>query len=269
MLNLTAEQIAAAKNNDAEAVTAVIRETEERVMQLARKYATTGGYTDNALMEDLAQDGRIELWQAIARFEGSEVAQFFTYIDRTLKGLMSNKRRANTRHGVSEEIAKQFEKALTIAGGDPYEAERVATDGEIMGRRRMSEEMAYAARLSWQGFDSLDTRATTDDEDETTYADRLVSTIGIPEDLIEPRDVTSARQSETSRNVRKTLDKMGAKAADVLRGTYGITPAPMAFGTENEDLLADWVGIERQLVRQTRAKGKSRFRDLYLKGANA
>ncbi|MGY1436669.1 sigma-70 family RNA polymerase sigma factor [Streptomyces reniochalinae] len=269
MLNLTEAQIAAAKNNDAAAVAQVVAETDERVTQLARKYATTGGFTDYALMDDLAQTGRIELWQAIARFEGESVAQFFTFIDRTLNGVMSNERRAQTRHGVSESIAKEFERALTMANGDPYEAERIAADAEHMGKRRMSEEMAYAARLSWQGLDSLDTRATTDDEDDTTIGDRLLSTIGLPDDLIEPRDIETARQRDTRRNVHDALNKMGKKSADILRGTYGIAPAPMAFGTENEDLLADWVGMAKSLVRQNRSKAKTRFRDVYLKGANA
>ncbi|MFE7315159.1 sigma-70 family RNA polymerase sigma factor [Streptomyces sp. NPDC057555] len=261
-------QIAAAKSNDAEAVSHVVRETDERVTQLARRYATTGGCTDYALMDDLAQTGRLELWQAIARFEGESVAQFFTFIDRTLNGVMSNERRAQTRHGVSEAIAKEFEKALTMAHGDPYEAEHIAADAEYMGKRRMTEEMAYAARLSWQGLDSLDARATTGDEDETTVADRLLSTIGLPEDLIEPQDVETARQRETRRNVHAALDKMGKKSADILRGTYGVAPAPMTFGNENEDLLADWVGMDRRLLRQNRAKAKTRFRDMYLKGAN-
>jgi RNA polymerase sigma factor (sigma-70 family) len=269
MLNLTLEQITAAKNNDASAVAHVVNETEERVTQLARKYATTGGFTDYALMDDLAQEGRIELWKAIARFEGVSVAQFFTFIDQTLKGVMSSQRRASTRHGVSEDVAKYFESALTLAHGDPYEAERICTDAEIMGKRRMSTEMAYAARLSWQGLDSIDTPATTDEGDETTIGDRVHSTIGLPEDLIEPRDIETARQRETARNVHDALNKMGKKSADILRGTYGVSPAPMAFGTENEDLLADWVGMAKSLVRQNRSKAKTRFRDLYLKGANS
>lgn len=68
MIDLTAQQIADAKANDLSAVSAVIQATEERVLQLAAKYATTGGKFDRDLSEDLAQTGRIAVWESIARF---------------------------------------------------------------------------------------------------------------------------------------------------------------------------------------------------------
>ncbi|MFI6861318.1 hypothetical protein ACIBKZ_15685 [Streptomyces sp. NPDC050421] len=269
MLNLTAAQIDAARNNDLDAVTAVIAETEERVMQLAHRYATTGGHTDVQLKEDMAQVGRTEVWLSLATFEGSSVAEFFTYFDTKVSGMLSNERRKQTRQGVSEATARRFEKAVAIAGGDPYAAEHVATDGDEMGTFKLSPEMANAARLSWQGIDSLDAPAgDMDADDEHTVGDSLEATYGIPGEYVTAADITSARRRETTKAVHATLDKMGKQAADILRGMVGIDPVPY-FGADFDDELAEYVGCARTQVRANRTKAKARFAAIYVKGANA
>jgi RNA polymerase sigma factor (sigma-70 family) len=272
MIDLTFEQIAAAKANELEAVTAVLAETEARVQQLARRYATVNGWLDADLMEDFAQIGRVAVWQAVARFEGESVAQFFTYIDRTVSGVLADERRTETRQGVSEMAAKDFETALRMAGGDPYEAERLVTMAEAMGARRMSPEMAFAARLSWQGADRLDAPAGGEGGQDTTLGDTLTyaGTYGVPDDLITDRDRETARQREIKGYVHAALGKLGDRARNILKGTYGIDGAVPYFGNENEAEFCAFLGIPRQTdLRSQRSKAKARFAEVYLKGENS
>jgi RNA polymerase sigma factor (sigma-70 family) len=286
MIDLTAEQISAAKANDLTAVTAVIEATEERVMQLARKYAANGAYVDDALVEDLAQVGRIAVWQAIGRFEGKDVAQFFTFIDRTLNGALSDERRTLTRSGVSPQAVKDFETALTVAAGDPYEAQRLVCTADVMGARKMSPELAYAARMAWQGATSIDHQfhspkgsgyreGNPESDKAMTPAQFLVSEIGIPEDLLTTADVVSARQREVRKTVHATLDKLSDRMSGVLRRDYGFRDVPhytdgtkASVGSADEEMAAD-MGVTVYQLQQARTKGKARFRELYLKGANA
>lgn len=74
MTNFTAEQIVAAKDNDIDAVAAVIAETEALVTQRANDYAKRGGRIDRDLADDLAQAGRIRIWECLAKFEGDTPA---------------------------------------------------------------------------------------------------------------------------------------------------------------------------------------------------
>lgn len=258
MIDVTPEQIAAAKGNDIDAITAIVKATDERVQQLARKYATTSGRTDTDLAEDLAQIGRTAVWQCLERFEGTDVAQFFTFMDRTVSGALSDARRAEQRQGVSVQAAKVFETALRMASGDPYEAQRIATTAEAMGDRKMSPEAAYAARLSWQGLEYLDAPVY----DGMTLGAYIEETQGVSVDLLEPSDRERARRQAIREDVHTTLGHMGAQAANILRATYGVAPVGF-YGTENDDALATDFGIVRDRVRGQRVKAKARFESLY------
>ncbi|MFC9739175.1 sigma factor [Streptomyces noursei] len=266
MIDLSEAQISAAKDNDLEAVTAVVKATEERVKQLAWKYATGGGRTDQDLADDLAQTGRIAVWEALSRFKGKTVAEFFTFIDRTLKGVMSDTRKEETRHGVSRAVAADFERALSMAGGDPYEAEHLATTKEAMGARRMSEEMAYAARLSYQGLEYLDAPVKGHESDNPgdflTLADTLAEHAGVPADLLEPSDFARARRKHTTEKVHDTLNRMGDQQRTVLMALTGIDPVGY-YGTEHDEELAADYGIPRHRMCVIRSKGKDRFASLW------
>ncbi|MFJ9646709.1 sigma factor [Streptomyces sp. NPDC101206] len=263
MIQLNEAQIFAAKNNDLAAVAAVVEATEDRVNQLARKYATGGGRTDATLAEDLAQTGRIAVWECLSRFSGTTVAEFFTYVDRTLKGVMSDTRKEETRQGVSRSVAAAFESALSLAGGDPYEAERLATSADALGDRRLSADTAYAARLSWQGAASLDAPLGQADGGETfTLADALAAKAEVPADLLEPSDFERERRNQTSIAVRRVLARMGGHQETVLMALTGIVPVSY-YGAERDDELAADYGIPRTQVRIIRSKAKVRFAELW------
>jgi RNA polymerase sigma factor (sigma-70 family) len=267
MIDLTPEQIAAAKANDLDAVTAVVQATEERVQQLARQYATTAGRVNADLAEELAQIGRIAVWESLSRFNGHAVAQFFTFIDTTLKGVMSDARKVETRPGVSRSVAADFETALTMAGGDPYDAERVAAS-PAMGKRKMSPEMAYAARLSWQGVEYLDAPMNGEGDETITLGETLADRVGLPDDLIEDADIESLRKREIRDRVRGIVGRMGAQRRYVLSGTYGLPFAPF-YGEGHDAEMAEDLGVPRDRIKTVRSLAKTAFRKTWLAGAQS
>ncbi|WP_030779290.1 sigma factor [Streptomyces sp. NRRL S-920] len=263
MISLSEAQLSAAKTNDLNAVTAVVQATEERIQQLAWKYATGSGRTDPSLTEDLAQIGRIAVWECLGRFNGHTVAEFFAYVDRTLKGVMSDTRKEQTRQGVSRSVAAAFEAALSMADGNPYEAEHLVTDPAAMGDRRLSRDTAYAARLSWQGIECLDAPLGDGESGETlTLADRLAAQEEVPVDLLEPGDYDRDRRKRTSVRVRQTLARMSWDQSTVLMALTGIAPVSY-YGSEHDDQLAADHGIARNMVRVTRSKAKDRFAEIW------
>jgi RNA polymerase sigma factor (sigma-70 family) len=271
MLELTEQQIVDAKLNDLEAVTAVITATEARVTFLANQAATLGSRFDADLAEDLAQTGRIAVWEAIDRFKGTDVAQFAEFIDVTLRGVMANTRKSETRQGVSRRAAADFETAIALAGGDPYEAEKVAQDAAAMGDRKMSREGAYAARMAWQGTDSLDVPVSGEAGATVTVGELIAGSLGIPEDLLTERDVETHRQRVIRDRVHGTLDKLSSRMGTVLRQDYAIGDVRY-YGDqvgEADGEMAEDMGLSTYQVQQARTKGRVRFRELYLKGAAA
>ncbi len=262
-LGLTPEQIAGARNNNLDDITAVLAAMDHRVQWHANHFASTGGRLDHDLAQDLAQDGRMALWRAIERFEGTQAHQFFAFADRTIAGALADKRREMTRQGASRQAAKDFETALSMCGGDPYEAERFCTDPPT-GFRRLKPESAWAARMAWQGLRYLDAPTGTDG---TTLGDAIADTVGVPTDLIEQSDVERHRRAAIRSAVHLTLTKMGPMQGYILRADFGITPVPL-YGPDvpDEDLAAD-MGVTERQVRQGRYLGRKRFAELYLAGA--
>ena len=263
MIDLTEQQISDAKAHDLDAVTAVVQATEERVKQIARRTATTGGWTDQDLSEEYAQIGRIAVWEGLARFAGTTVAEFFAFMDTTVKGALSDARKVETRPGVSRAVAAQFERALTMTNGDPYKAEKLSTT-DALGARRMTPETAYAARLSWQGVEYLDAPAGDAGD---TLGDRVAAELSMPADLVQPSDLEAARRRETAGRVHAVLDRMGAQQRHVLKATFGIAPV-LYCGTENDDEIAEALGTNQAQVRTVRSQAKTRFRERYLAGSN-
>lgn len=268
MTHLTHDQISAAKDNDLEAVSSVIRETENLVNSRARHYAGSAMDNGNALAEDLAQAGRIAVWQCISKFDGDTPQAFMAYIDRHVSTAMLDALRAETRPGVTARAAKDFEAALVLAAGDPYEAERVATS-PAMGDRKMSPEHAYAARLSWLGLDYLDRQVYYEDGEPLTLAVKVERETGTPAELITAADIASHRRTVIRDQVHKTLGALSERQRHVLKAGFGISPVALYQpGTDDDELAAD-MGATRYQVQQARTKGAKRFSELYRAGARA
>ncbi|MEV0445471.1 hypothetical protein AB0I84_08070 [Streptomyces spectabilis] len=266
MTNLTAEIISAAKENDIDAVRAVIKETETFVSQRARNYATGAGRTDHHLAEDLTQAGRIVIWECLATFGGKTGAQFMAFIDRELHSVMRDLRQQCTNPGVSAQTTKDFETALTLASGDPYAAARIATTDE-MGPRKMTSDRAYAALLSWLGTDSLDRPHDVDEnDDEMTLGDVVAAVAEVPADLLDSHDYETTRRTVIREQVHRTLGLLGERQRHVLKADHGISPVADYSDRPDAELAADMDATAKQ-VKEARAKGAKRFATLYTAGA--
>jgi DNA-directed RNA polymerase specialized sigma24 family protein len=268
MINVTIEQIRTAMGNDIESASAlahILSEFDERVIYLARRAATSSGRVNHTLAEDLAQEGRTAIWTSLPNFKGDSVAQFFTFVDTTVTGVISSARKVETRPGVALATAQRFEAAVSIAKGDAYAAEQIVQDADVMGGkfRTLSADLAYAARLSYQGLDYLDAPAGgSDDSEPTTVGANIASTIGIPEDMLTADDYSRAARKQTTTQVHDTLNKMGDQQRTVLMALTGIDPVA-EYGVDFDDELSADYGIQRDRVKVVRSKGKTRFAALY------
>ncbi|GGR71232.1 hypothetical protein GCM10010252_06910 [Streptomyces aureoverticillatus] len=270
MTHFTAEMISAAKRNDLQAVTAIIDETETLILQRAHDYAKrAGGSVDRDLADDLAQAGRIRLWECLAKFEGDSPRKFMIYIDKALHSAMTEHRHEIKRPGVTGAAAKDFEIALTLAGGDPYAAARIASTDE-MGARKMSPGHAHAALLAWLGTDSLDRPASDSDghATELTLGDVVAAVAAVPVELLDSRDYETTRRTIIREQVHHTLGLLGERQRHVLKASHGIAPASDYSESTDAELAAD-MGATAKQVHEARAKGQKRFRELYQAGARA
>ncbi|MFE5901105.1 sigma factor [Streptomyces sp. NPDC056488] len=266
MTTLTHAQISDAKENDLAAVTAVIQETEALVSSRARRIV--GPYGNRDLIEDLTQTGRIAVWQAIPTFAGTEPAQFMSHIDRVVTRAMEDARREAIRPGVVPRVAKAFEDAISKACGDPYEAERIATT-DAMGSDKMTPELARAARLSWQGVDSLDRPFSVPLLGPgVTLGDVVAAEMEDPAELVTAADVASHRRTVVRDQVHRTLGLLSERQRHVLKADHGIAPVGH-YGDGPDAVLANDMGVTPCQVKQARVKGKGRFAELYRAGAAA
>ncbi|WP_327385685.1 hypothetical protein [Streptomyces sp. NBC_01207] len=270
MTQLTHAQISDAKNNDLDAVSSIIRETEELVNARARRFATTGGHTDTDLAEDLAQVGRITIWEALGDSVGDDPAQFMACIDRGISRAMADARREATRPGVSIYTTKRFEKAIALAAGDPYDAEKIAAS-DAMGDDKLSPDLAYSARLSWMGSDSLDRLiyepGFMEGISSVSLADAISAETGVPAYLLDANDIAAHRREVIRSQVHRILGKLSERQRHVLKAAHGISPVPQyVLGADDAELGAE-LGATAYQVQQARTKGQKRFSELYRAGA--
>ncbi|MFF2543973.1 sigma-70 family RNA polymerase sigma factor [Kitasatospora sp. NPDC058063] len=265
MIELSPETITAARNNDISAVAAVVAATEDLVISRARRFAGA----DLSSVDDYAQAGRMAVWQGIKRFEGETLAEFVRFVDRSISGAMADARRAEMMQGVTPHAAKTFGEALAKAAGDPYEAEQIAAS-EAMGKDKLTRELAYAARLSWAGMDSLDRPFNVAITGESvTLGDVVARELAVPADLVEPRDVAAHRRTVVRQRVHLALGRLSERQRTVLKAGFGIAPLKLyRVAVDDSELAAD-LKVTPYQVQQARTKGNRRFAEVYVKGAEA
>ncbi|MFE4516343.1 sigma-70 family RNA polymerase sigma factor [Kitasatospora sp. NPDC056783] len=268
MTHLTIDQLYAAKSNDMEAISAVIAETDALVMARARNFATRSGRLDQDLADDLAQSGRMVVWESLKTFGGDSPEQFMTYLTRAMESAMRDQYREIVRPGVTARAAKDFDIALSLAAGDPYDAVRIATTEE-MGPRRMSPEGATAALLAWLGMDSLDRPLVGEHGDMSgvTLGDVVASIAAVPADLVEPADYETTRRTVIRDQVHRALGLLSERQRFVLKGDHGVSPVRDYSACGGDTEMAEDLGITAKSVHEARAKAKKRFRELYTAGA--
>ncbi|MFD7539550.1 sigma-70 family RNA polymerase sigma factor [Streptomyces sp. NPDC059819] len=269
MFNISTDLIAAAKRNEISAVTEVISTTEPLIAARAREYATVEGKLCSDLLDDLMQAGRIAVWGCLTSFKGAEGGQFLAFIERELRSTMRDTQREVVAPGMTAQTAKDFELALSIAHGDPYDAVRVACTSAL-GDRKMSPERANAALLAWLGTDSLDRPLNEGAHGEgITLGDVIASQVGVSADLLDQADYEQARRKTIRDQVHRTLGALGERQRHVLKADHGITPV-RDYGKHGSDAeLAEDMGATAKQIQEARSKGKNRFRELYQAGARA
>ncbi|MQS40020.1 sigma-70 family RNA polymerase sigma factor, partial [Streptomyces katsurahamanus] len=212
---ITMDTIKAAQTNDLSAIAEVVKAMESRIANIAYKAGSSAEQRD-----EYAQIGRIEVWEALNRFSGETVDSFFAFMHQTVANRLKDARQVERMQGATGadiDAMKVFNTCMKEANGDIDVAERLCQTLPPKGRR-LSAERAHAARLAWDLPVSLDMPV---DNDGFSLTDTLVSDYGVPDDLVEVRDITADKRRRRIETVRAVIDSMGAKQAHILKATYG------------------------------------------------
>jgi RNA polymerase sigma factor (sigma-70 family) len=269
--SLTLDTIRAAQGNDLNATTDVIKATESRVMALANRAASRmrdGSRRALDHVEEFAQIGRVAVWESLSRFEGDSVDSFYGFVYATVERRLLDAVREERTPGADSDALKVFLSMLPLADNDGHLAEKMSQTVPPKGRR-LSADRANAARLAWQGTDSLDAFTPGDpDEGTDSIADTLASALGIPEDLLTSADFTADESRRKHAIVNAILDLMGQGQRDVIRHSFGIGGVEdFGYGREdNRDAeLAAFLGTAVGNLRPARTKGLKSFAKRYVK----
>lgn len=223
------ETILAAQRGDTDAVTAVITAMDRRVRALARR-------ADRNLAEDLAQVGRMAVWECIRRFDGTTADRFAAYAWTSAKGAMSNARRELAYQGVTPDVMKLFESALRRTGGDVTAAERLVCSAE-MEPWRLLPDTARAARMAHQGAVPLPMGSAGPERSEGP----------------------TTRSEATRRRVGYSLAMLSTRQRAVLKATYGISGNGAADDAETGQTLK----LTHAQIASARHKARNRFAEVH------
>ncbi|MEU9560332.1 hypothetical protein [Streptomyces fumanus] len=281
---LTIDLIRDAQNNSLEGTSAVLEAMQGRIAALAdaaaRRMENGGGAGFYDHREDFRQDAALAMFEALPRFSGDSVDTFYGFMWTTIEDALKDKVRETRNGGVDPDAVKVFGRMLEKADGDVYLAEKLAQVLPPKGRR-LSADRAQAARLAWQGAESLYAPATRvggmsaggnnkgEYEAEYSHAENLATTLGVPEDLLTAEDVTAEADRVKHALVHAILDSMGENQARALRHSYGIGDVA-CYGTgDSGDLegLAAELGLTPLQARDARTKGHKAFAKRYIKAA--
>lgn len=267
--SLTMEQITAAQNNDLAAIEAVVSAMETRIQTVSMAEARRLQRDSAYYSDEFAQEARIAVWEALPRFTGTTVDDFFGFMHKTVCGVLKETASAERNPGADRDALKVFAAWVKRCEGDAAMAEKMCQTVPPEGGRRLGRDRAHAARLAWQATSSLDSMLGGEEgeSDGCTYANLLASNLGIPEEFITAGDIAAEDKRQNVAIVRAVLDSMGEQTANVLRGSFGIAPM-MYYGHargDNGDIeLAEFLGMTEKQVKTGRAKGYMAFAKRYV-----
>lgn len=269
---LTIETIRSAQDNDITATTLVLEAMEDRIAIVAQAEARRLHRDVSYLRDEFAQEARIAVWTALPRFVGDTVDAFYGYMHRTIVGVLkeaaSDER--NPGAGADRDALKLFAAWVRRCDGDVDLAEKMCQTVPPEGGKRLGRDRAHAARLAWQSVASLDgsfNDSSEDDNDDFTYMDTLASSLGIPDEFVTSGDIAAEEKRQNVAIVRAVLDAMGEQTANVLRGSFGISPMPLfgfARGENCDAEMANFLGMTEKQVKTGRAKGYLAFAKRYI-----
>ncbi|MEU4005648.1 hypothetical protein AB0F32_24550 [Streptomyces albidoflavus] len=258
---LTIETIIAAQDNDLAAVAAIAEETASTVDRLSLNAAMRAAGTSRSriaeLREEYAQIARIEVWESTGDFGEETVGQFFAYMVKRIETRLNDEMRASRggNCGYGKTAMKTFMAQLDAADGDAYEAARRAQTVPPKGQR-LSAEMADTVRTAYLPPVALDAPPAGDGP---SWSDLLATTLGVPEDLLTPRDLTEAQRKAKAVDVRNVMySALGANQRMVLEATFGIGGATH-YGYDDDAALGAALGLTALAVQQARSRGLKAF----------
>lgn len=254
---ITIEDVRAAQDNDMAALTRISEYIDGAVTRMASNVARSSGVGADA--DDLAQEGRIAVWQALPKFRGDTVDEFVSFAYRTAKRAMLVTRQEENAPGLPEYAATVFSAMLTRTHGDHELARELAQTLPPKGQR-LSKEAAWSAYAAFNT--EVVPEGSTYDNDPGGWArlEWLYAAHGVPADLVTASDITKEAQRERAAIVHAVLNSMTDLMNEVLRGTYGIERPEIA----DIDELADALGLDRASVRRARSKGHASFAKRYI-----
>ncbi|KIZ17308.1 sigma-70 family RNA polymerase sigma factor [Streptomyces natalensis] len=265
--------IRAAQNGDTEATAQALESLEGMIYRLAEQRMAhtpvlSAGYGDR--LDDLRQEGRVAVLEALARYDPEGGAKFSTYAHTRIRGAIWDTANTATGPAVSADAVATFKGCMGIVGGDMEAAEYLATVLPNSGHR-LSAETSLQVRWVLEGTESLNAPDPASREGDTlgeSLADPY--RYGVPEDLVEPRDVARQDQARKAALAHALLETLHGNADRVVRMTYGFGPEPHLFNGYDRDglpvpdhtAIAEALGITVATSRQTLKRALDRLRNV-------
>jgi RNA polymerase primary sigma factor len=228
---------------DMEARERMIRANLRLVVSIAKNYMNRG-----LSFLDLIEEGNVGLLKAVERFNPAEECRFSTYatwwIKQSIRRALVNTAKTVRIPSYMVEILTRWKNAqmdLTYRLGRPPSPREIAEELEIPAGQEGIIQRVLRATQSAGPAVSLD--ALLDDRD--ALEDRHVSR---PDDA-------ALRESEKDR-VRRLLDQLPAREAEILRLRFGVD-LPEALTLEE---VGERVHLTRERVRQIEAEALERLR---------
>ncbi|MGK5728200.1 sigma-70 family RNA polymerase sigma factor [Streptomyces sp. URMC 124] len=258
---LHAALIRAAQNGDADAKAQVIEGLEGMIYRLAEKRMVhtpdkSSGYGDK--LEDLRQEGRVAVLEALASYDPEGGAKFSTYAHHRIQGAIWDG--ANTRGttSISADAVATFKACLGIVGADWEAAEYLVTVLPGPGHR-LSPAAAHLVRLAMEGAESLD--APVAGEETILLGETLVDpySYGVPDDPVQAGDLARRDRERKRVLAHALLAHLHGNADRIVRMVYGFDPEPHLYaGYDSNGLpvpdhaeIAAALGITVATSRQT------------------
>lgn len=267
---LTMAEVQSAQQGDATATEAVLRAMDGRIQSIAVSEARRCLGDAQTLAEEFAQSARIAVWEALPRFSGESVDEFFAFMHSTALAVVRDSAGEERNPGADRDALKIFKYWVQRCDGDPFLAEKMCQTVPPQGGRRLGRDRAHAARLAWQPTLEIDAphKAADREHDATsTIAEVLSSSWGVPEELITAGDLSAEDTRQRVAAVRAILDVMGQQTANVLRGSFGIAPMSLfnfARGDNGDAELAEALGMTEKQVKTGRSKGYKSFAERWV-----
>lgn len=211
-------------------------------------YVATSYQNRGLELLDLFQEGTLGLMHAVDKFDPDSGNAFSTYATFWIRQALSRALAEKSRQirlpvHVDTEVKKLSRLRRTMA----EELKRDPTVEELA--QAMGVKPRKIIRLSYTGLDPLSLEGPVAQDSETPLGAMLED-----EQNCDPETAVLRRDTQTS--VRKLLESLDPREAQILAMRYGLTTGH----AETLEYVGERLGLTRERVRQLEARAKSRLR---------